>query len=117
VLRAKEWCVDAETKAYLEQLIGQATARLDRIETRLDSIQEQMLTMKAEIGNLLHRLEQRLDLIETTLRSMEIRFPGISASLIDLGKNATTAERRQQDLASRVAKLEELVEQLRKPAA
>lgn len=113
--------MDAETKAYLEQLIGQVNARLDRIETRLDrietrqdSMQEYMLNFRAETITRFQLLEQRWTIQEATLTSIDLRLPPFAKAIMEFGNVATVLQRGQMDLTERLSKVEE---QLRKPAA
>lgn len=106
--------------ASLERLSQRFDARLDGLSDRLDGLTDRL----QEMISRLTVIENRLDILTATVGNIEARFPTITKAVFDAGALASqlVIEQSKQkasatDLASRVAKLEEAVAKLEKPAA
>jgi hypothetical protein len=108
--------------------IDAAIERLSqRTNERFDSLTQYVLDFREETMNRLRLIESRLDLQAATLASIDSRdsrLPALTKAVLDSGTVSTQVileQSRQKtyasDLASRVAKLEETIANLVKPAA
>jgi chromosome segregation ATPase len=98
--------------------------RLDEHDKRFDRLEQYLLEFRREMIQRLEAIEYRLTHLESTVASMDARLPGMTKAIQEFAGAATRFaidQNRQDELAQallqRVAKLEELVAALRKPAA
>lgn len=98
--------------------------RLDRIDASIARLMQYVLDFREETATRLKVIESRLDVQAATLNSIEARLPALTKAIFESGalSSQLVIEQSKQkasaaDLAARVAKLEEAVAKLEKPAA
>jgi hypothetical protein len=113
------------------QLLEAQGKRLDRIDQRLGHMDQRFERMDQYVLEFRNEVARRLDLLENSLRlmssavfSIETRIQPFTKGMLEYGVIASQIALEQgrlktghSDLAERVAKLEELVASLIKPAA
>jgi hypothetical protein len=103
-----------------------ADERFDRIDRSFEALTQSLNTLtryvldfREETVNRLQTIENRLELFASSFAGLDSRLPALTKGIMDLGAGATQFEREQwkqreaaADLASRVAKLEQIVSKL-----
>jgi archaellum component FlaC len=108
----------------LDQRLDRMDQRFDRMDQRFDRLDEYVLEFRREMINRLEAIEERLSLLDITVTSMTAQVGGMTKSTLQFGSRQTALQNEQArqknvtaDLIERIAKLEELVALLAKPAA
>jgi hypothetical protein len=111
----------------IERLSQRTNERFDSLTNRVDGLTQYVLDFREGTMNRLRLIESRLDLQAATLTSIDSRdsrLPALTKAVLDAGtfSSQLAVELSKQkgsaaDIVSRVAKLEETVATLVKPAA
>lgn len=99
--------------------------RFDRIETAIEQMGERLtkyiLDLREETMTGLRALNNRMDVLSSTMNSIDSRIPALTKGVIDAGAVSTQLlldqAAQKADFGARLAKLEETVAKLMKPAA
>jgi len=108
----------------IDQRLDQMDQRLDRMDQRFERIDQYVLEFRNEVARRLDLLDNGLRLMSSAVYSIETRIQPFTKGMLEYGVIASQIAVEQgqlktghSDLAERVAKLEELVASLIKPAA
>jgi hypothetical protein len=108
----------------LSERVDGLTERLDDHTKRLDTLTRCLLDFRTESVRRFEAVDERLGFLTSAIHNMDARFPPMSKAITDFGELASRLTGEQWrtkdvagDLAERVARLEEQVSKLMKPAA
>jgi len=108
----------------LEQKVDTLEQKVEDQKASLNNLSQYILDFRKEIAARLEVMGDRLDLFHSSAANFDSRASTVNKALLDFGATHTQLAREQWqlkdanfDLAARVAKLEEIVAKLVKPAA
>jgi hypothetical protein len=70
-----------------------ANRRLDGVDTRLDSLQEYVLSSRSEMVTSFQLIEQRLTRLEAVMSTIDLRLPPLTRAITDFGQVASSFQR------------------------
>jgi len=99
-------------------------ARFDKIDTRFDRVDDYILKFPSEVLSRFDIIDQRLDFLASSFNKLDMQVPPLNRAVVDFGILAGQFAREQMftrehdaDIATRIARLEDQVSKLIKPAA
>ena len=93
--------------------------RLDRIDANIERLTKFVLDFRDETARRLDLIDNRLNVLATNVNNIELRFPTITAAILDFGKVSTELtndlfknRHATAELAARMDRLEEKTSKL-----
>jgi hypothetical protein len=106
--------------SLIEERFNGIDARFERVDAAIASVNTYVLNFRSETSQRFEAIEHRLDLMAGTLTAVEAYLPIITKAMLSaaaLGTQFVLQKSVTNDIASRVAILEEQVSRLLNPAA
>jgi hypothetical protein len=98
--------------------------RLDAVDARFDRQDDYLLRFRSEVIGRFDVIDQRLDFLANSFNRLDVQVPPLNRAVVDFGilagqfaREQMVTKERDADIVGRIARLEEQVSRLIKPAA
>ncbi|MEI9970990.1 MAG: hypothetical protein WDO73_02455 [Ignavibacteriota bacterium] len=98
--------------------------RLDAVDARFDRQDDYLLRFRSEVMGRFDVIDQRLDFLASSFNKLDMQVPPLNRAVVDFGILAgqfapeqMVTKERDADIVTRIARLEDQVSKLMKPAA
>jgi len=108
----------------IDKRLAAIDTRLDAVDARFDRQDDYLLRFRSEVIGRFEIIDRRLDFLANSFNKLDMQVPPLNRAVVDFGilagqfaREQMITKERDADIVARIARLEEQVSKLIKPAA